>query len=223
MKLVIAAALTSVSMFAVAPAFAADLLIDEPAYMPGVVDVGGKWDGVFIGAFAGYGWGAFTDDEGLYGPLDASYDIEGWLAGVAVGANFTVSEAIVAGIVADIAWADFAGSDGAIGLSARTDWTGSVRGRLGFDGGVFLPYVTAGLAFANNTITFDDGNNVFEDTNTHIGWMVGAGVEVEVADNVSLDLLYRYSDFGSQTYSLSDVSDFGLTSHAASAGINFKF
>jgi outer membrane immunogenic protein len=213
------AGVASVSL--VSAATAADLIIHEPAPMvPVSYNAGGNWDGIFVGAFAGYGWGTLTDEENYFGDgIDTELDVDGWQVGVAVGANFTVSEAIVAGIVADIAWADIGGTydDDA---NYNVDWIGSVRGRLGFDGGAFMPYVTGGLAFANNTITDD----TFEDSNTHIGWTLGAGVEVAVADNVSLDLLYRYSDYGSKSYTLdTDTSDFSLTSHAVTAGINFKF
>jgi outer membrane immunogenic protein len=200
--------------------FAADLIVDEPAAAPAMVAASGNWDGAYIGAFTGYGWGTLTDEEGYWGTNGQEYDAEGWQAGLTAGANFTISEAIVAGIAADIAWADIGGDAESGDFTYNTNWTGSLRGRLGFDGGAFLPYVTAGLAFANNTL--DDSGN-YEDTQTHIGWTAGVGVEFAVADNVSLDLQYRYSDYGSKTYSLDGDYDFSLTSHAVTAGINFKF
>ena len=201
---------------------AADLIISEPAPVVGVVNTGGNWDGVYVGAFAGYGWGTLTDEDAYYDPAGTEYEPKGWQVGVAAGVNFTVSEAIVAGLVADIAWSDLGGTFVGGDLESKTDWQGSIRGRLGFDGGAFLPYVTAGLAFANNTIT--DTAVPIEDTQTHIGWTVGAGVEFAVADNVSLDLLYRYSDFGSKDYALSggDYS-YSLTSHALTAGVNVRY
>ncbi|RYE47379.1 MAG: porin family protein [Hyphomicrobiales bacterium] len=202
-------------------AFAADLIIDEPAPAVGIVSTTGNWDGLFIGAFAGAGWGTVTDEDGYFGNgIDAETDLTGWQLGVNAGANFTVSEAIVAGIVGDIAWTDLNGDVDA-DSSYSVDWAGSIRGRLGFDGGAFLPYVTAGVAFANATVT--DG--ALEDTQTHIGWTVGAGVEFAVADNVSLDLQYRYTDYGSKDYELgaAPTESFGLTSHAVTAGVNFRF
>ncbi|CAN7619166.1 porin family protein [Devosia sp. LjRoot16] len=202
-------------------AFAADLIIDEPAPAVGIVSTTGNWDGVFIGAFAGAGWGTVTDEENYFlNGVDAETDLTGWQLGVNAGANFTVSEAIVAGIVGDIAWTDLNGDVDA-DSSYNVDWAGSIRGRLGFDGGAFLPYVTAGVAFANATVT--DG--ALEDTQTHIGWTVGAGVEFAVADNVSLDLQYRYTDYGSKDYELgaAPTESFGLTSHAVTAGVNFRF
>ena len=200
-------------------AFAADLIISEPAPAVGVVSTTGNWDGLYLGAFAGYGWGTLDDsvDAGL--PVTGNeLDLTGWQVGVSAGANFTVSEAIVAGIVGDIAWSNLSGSEG--NAQYDVDWTGSIRGRLGFDGGAFLPYVTAGVAFANATLS--DGVN--DDTQTHIGWTVGAGVEFAVADNVSLDLLYRYTDYGSKDYDLGGgPGSFGLTSNAITAGVNFRF
>lgn len=202
-------------------AFAADLIIDEPAPAVGIVSTTGNWDGLFIGAFAGAGWGTATDEENYFlNGVDAETDLTGWQLGVNAGANFTVSEAIVAGIVGDIAWTDLNGDVDA-NSSYSVDWAGSIRGRLGFDGGAFLPYVTAGVAFANATVT--DG--ALEDTQTHVGWTVGAGVEFAVADNVSLDLQYRYTDYGAKDYELgaAPTESFGLTSHAVTAGVNFRF
>jgi len=201
--------------------YAADLIVDAPMAPDYSAPAGGNWDGVYVGAFAGYGWGTLNDEEGYWFNPGDEYDADGWLVGVTAGANFTVSEAIVAGIAGDIAWSDMGGELSGGDFTYNTNWQGSIRGRLGFDGGAFLPYVTAGLAFANNTI--DDNDNGFDDTQTHIGWTAGAGVEFAVADNVSLDLQYRYSDFGSKTYSLDGDADFSLTSHAVTAGINFKF
>lgn len=203
---------------------AADLIIDEPAPPVGIVDVGGNWDGVYVGAFAGYGWGTLTDDDSLLALTsgDDTLDLTGWQVGVAAGANFTVSEAIVAGIVGDIAWTDLSGEDTASDFAYDVNWLGSIRGRLGFDGGAFLPYVTAGVAFANATAS--EPVAVTEDTQTHIGWTVGAGVEFAVADNISIDLLYRYSDYGSKDYDLTaDPTPLSLTAHTISAGVNFRF
>jgi outer membrane immunogenic protein len=202
-------------------AFAADLIIEEPAPVVGIVSTSGNWDGLFVGAFAGAGWGTIVDEDGaLAGLATGELDLTGWQAGVTAGFNVTVSEAIVAGLVGDIAWSNISGTEDT--SSYDVNWTGSIRGRLGFDGGVFLPYVTGGLAFANATATDTDGT-IYEDTQTHIGWTVGAGVEFAVADNVSLDLQYRYSDFGSKDYDLGGANAISLTSHAITAGVNFKF
>lgn len=186
----------------VSGAQAADLIIDQQA--AGVVEAAsGNWDGLYVGAFVGGLGGTFEDES------SDEYDISGWLAGVNLGANFTVADGIVLGVVGDVAWSNAENQDN---LPLAVDWTASLRGRLGFDGGSFLPYLTAGLAVAGGEI---EGIN-----ETHVGWTVGAGVEFAVADNISVDLLYRYSDYGTATY---NGSDFDLTAHAVTVGLNFKF
>jgi outer membrane immunogenic protein len=191
----------TVSALALASAAqAADLIIEEPAPI-GVVDVSGDWDGVYLGGFVGYGWG-FAD-----GPDD---DLDGWLLGLALGANFTVADGIVAGVVGDIAWADI--NDGIVDTSV--DWVGSLRGRLGFDGGSFLPYLTAGLAVAS--LTYDPTS----ETETFFGWTAGAGVEFAVTEDLSVDLLYRYSDYGDADFLPGTIS---LTTHQVSVGLNWSF
>ena len=224
LSLILAAGVSALAFASAAQA--ADLIINEPApVVPTVVETTNNWDGPFIGAFAGYGWG----DLDLVDVPDAEVSPQGWLLGVSAGTNFTLSEGIVAGIVGDIAWADLNESvdDAAVGVAGESniDWLGSVRGRIGFDGGAFLPYVTAGLAFAHNNIDGTFGAATVADDQTHIGWTAGAGVEFAATDNLSVDVLYRYSDYGTQSYAVEGggETDVGLTSHTLSVGLNFGF
>lgn len=210
----------------VTAATAADLIIEPPPV--GVVDVSNNWDGLFVGVFAGYGWGTLTDETdggvGLELP-DGDIDLAGWVAGVNAGANFTLSNGIVAGIVGDIAWSDIGG--GAFSdppdfeFDTTINWIGSLRGRVGFDGGAFLPYVTGGLALANLTVE-DLQGGILDESQTHVGWTLGAGVEFAAAENISVDVLYRYSDYGTQSYD-DFGADIGLTTHTIQAGVNFRF
>jgi opacity protein-like surface antigen len=92
---------------------------------------------------------------------------------------------------------------------------------LGIDAGTFMPYVTAGLAFANATAT--DEYYDYEDTQTHVGWTAGVGVEIAASENMSIDLQYRYNDFGSADYDLYDTASLSLTSQQVTAGLHFRF
>lgn len=208
-RITIALLATVASAGLLSSAYAADLIVDEPAPV-GVVDVSGSWDGVFVGAFVGYGAGTGFEDDALDGDVDFEYDLAGWLAGVNIGANFTVGSGIVAGVVGDIAWSGITDDD-----LVDVNWTGSLRGRLGFDGGAFLPYLTAGLAVAN--VNFDG------EEQTHLGWTVGAGVEFAVADNLSVDLLYRYSDYEELEYFAPAGDGFSLNTHQVTVGLNWRF
>jgi outer membrane immunogenic protein len=213
--------LAGTALFAlVSASHAADLIIEEPVEV-GVVDVSGSWDGVYVGVFAGYGWGTaeHSPDVGEAIFDGDSLGLSGWLLGVTAGANFAVADGIVAGVVGDIAWTDIGGYDSVQNTSVDIDWVASLRGRLGFDGGAFLPYLTAGLAVADATIDYDGD----ADSNVHVGWTVGAGVEFAVAENASIDLLYRYSDYGSQTYEVVPDTDVSLSTHTVQVGLNWRF
>lgn len=201
-------------------ASAADLLVRDQPSMPGFVDMGssGAWDGAYVGGFVGYGWGTLHDDA--VATLSSSeLDLSGWTVGATLGANFTVAQGFVLGAAGDIAWSGISGYDTGTNVDYDINWTGSLRGRAGFDAGAFMPYLTAGLAFAGATAS-DTG---VDSTQMHFGWTAGAGVEVAVADQVSLDLQYRYSDYGSATYDLPTDTELSINTHAITAGVNFKF
>lgn len=202
--------------------YAADLIVEAPVG-PGVVSVSGNWDGAFVGAFAGWGVGEAFDanDDFDFDDDDQTLELSGWMIGVDAGANFTLGSGIVAGIVGDIAWTDIGGEDDTNPTTFDINWAASLRGRLGFDGGAFLPYLTAGLAVAGAD-AFDEPDS---DSATYVGWTVGAGVEFAVADNVSIDLLYRFTDYGSQDFDLgyADLTPIDLTTHSVQVGVHFGF
>ena len=207
-------------------AYAADLIVEEPGIVEPVV-VGGNWDGAFIGGFVGGGWGTADHIPAVPSPGN-DVDLSGFFIGVDAGFNFSVGNGLVLGVVGDIAWADIGGTNdnppiNFAEVSQSIDWQGSLRGRIGFDGGAFMPYLTGGLAFAHSdreTVGF-----VSEFDNTHVGWTIGAGVEVAVSENLSLDLLYRYSDYGNEVYNPSPATtpEVSLTAHTVQAGLHWSF
>lgn len=201
-RLAISVLAAAAALSAASSVHAADLMIDEPAMSAGVVNASGNWEGVFVGGFAGYASGD------IYAGSSAD-DVAGWLVGVNAGANFYLTDGVVAGVVGDIAWSDISVDGDDVGLS----WVGSFRGRLGYDAGVFMPYLTGGLAFASGHIEGPEA--------THVGWTLGAGVEVAVTESLSIDALYRYSDYGKADYGLS--SDYGFRTHQFTVGLNWKF
>jgi outer membrane immunogenic protein len=231
-------AATAVTLGLGSAAYAADLIVEEPEYIAPVV-TGGNWDGFYLGAFVGGEWGVVDHTgvlPGLFDEPGADLDVSGWLVGLRAGADFTVGSSIVLGVVGDIAWSDVSGEgrfdDLNFGwdyadITYELDWQGSIRARVGVDAGTFLPYLTAGVAFGhlNHTISLEDGP-VDEGDASFVGWTAGAGVEVAVADNVSLNLEYRYTDLGEETVDmgLDDLNpSFAVTSHQVTAGVNFRF
>jgi outer membrane immunogenic protein len=212
-------ALTLASALAITSnAYAADLIIDEPA-MAGVVEVSGSWDGPFIGVFGGYGWGDYSEPEDDL----AALGVDGWLVGAAVGTNFHLSEGIIVGVVGDVAWSDMSGGpiDANPEYTVDIDWAASLRGRVAIDGGALMPYLTAGLAVAG--VSVDDGPGQ-TDGSTNAGWTVGAGVEFAATDDLSIDLLYRYSDYVTQTYDVGGGEyEASITAHQLTVGLNWSF
>jgi len=217
--LILAGAATLVSASA---ASAADLLINQPAPSYGNDFGGGStggWDGAYIGGFVGYGWGTLAAENGnvIDGP---ELDLGGWTAGATLGANFSVGSGIVLGAAGDVAWSSVGGYDSVKGTDFDMNWNSSLRGRAGYDAGAFMPYLTGGLAIAGATAS----SGGTDDTQVHFGWTAGAGVEVAATEQISIDLQYRYSDYGQATYDVGGgTSDLDLSTNAVTAGVNFKF
>lgn len=211
-------------------AYAADLIVEEPAYVEPIV-VGGNWGGPYVGVFVGAGWGQadHVPDGGPCAPDGCDVDLSGWLVGVNAGANFTVGSGFVLGIAGDVAWTDIDGSEDFGGIvdevSNGVDWEASLRGVAGFDGGAFMPYLTAGLAVAH--AWHESGLGDGEGDATHFGFTAGVGVAIAVADNLSLDLQYRHSWYDEQEYDMDDAFApnpiFALETDRITAGLNWQF
>lgn len=201
---------------------AADLIIEEPIVDPVIVDTS-NWDGFYLGVFGGFAAGEAYDFDG-----ENFVDLDGnWTAGINAGFDFTLTDGFVVGIVADAQYLGLEGIlqlDPAQAVSYDLYWAGSLRGKVGFDGGAFLPYLTGGLAIAQGEVQAS-GPISGAVSNTHVGWTVGAGVEFAFTEDLSLDLLYRYTDYGTQDYDVGVFADpeVGFTTHAVTAGVNWRF
>jgi len=182
-------------------AMAADLY--APAANTPMAPAATDWDGPYVGANLGYGWGTLSS-----GGTDAG--TSGWSVGVQGGYNFHASDIIVLGAEGDINWSDETGTFG--GAAFRKNWDGSLRARLGVDVDGIMPYVEAGIAFANASIGPDSAG--------HTGWTAGGGIEVKVADPVSLNAEYRYADYGSASYG---GTGYSLTDNSVRFGLNYHF
>lgn len=231
----LAAGVSAVALASAAQA--ADAFMPAAPIVSDVVTTG-NWDGPFIGVFGGGTLGSI--DIPVTG-IPFSINPEGWTLGVDAGFNFALGNGLVLGLVGDLAWADISddlGVGGASGsFNSTIDWTGSVRARIGWDAGNYMPYLTAGLAAAHNTIEgtsvdltdpLDPVTTTYSDDQTHVGWTIGAGVEFAVAESLSIDVGYRYTDYGTATYTtpggLTGVGgDLGLTSHQLTVGLHYGF
>ena len=109
---------------------------------------------------------------------------------------------------------------------------------MGYAAGRFLPYVTGGVAYGHLTNTYTDTSSSFVPggydeswSDTRVGWTIGAGVEAEIAHNVSVKVEYLYTDLGSwRSVDPQDAATYGTDIHntvtggfsTARIGLNWK-
>jgi outer membrane immunogenic protein len=133
-------------------------------------------------------------------------------------------------------------------LSIRSNWDGSVRGRVGYlVAPDFLVFGTGGVAIQNfraeatcsgsfpGLFMFCIGNHVGSDSTTRVGWTLGAGIEKMLGGNWIGRVEYRYADYGNFGMSvftpspllpagtLSVQGNVDASTHIASVGISYRF
>ena len=102
----------------------------------------------------------------------------------------------------------------------------TVRGRLGYAAGPWMPYITGGLAIADLSVgqTFP---GVTGSEAWRAGWTVGAGLEYLFAPGWSAKAEYLFADFGSSAISYNgaplnvNVSERNV--NIIRGGINYHF
>jgi outer membrane immunogenic protein len=196
------------------PAGAADLVSAEQPIVAAPTYI---WSGAYAGGFVGYNFSKFDQSAG------ADFDGEGFVGGVYTGYNLQTDQ-FVYGIEADIGASglDSGGFNAATGAPVTADGSafGSLRARVGVAYDPFLFFATGGLAIAGAELQ----SNGVEDSNTHFGYTLGAGVEAQVLGNVTSRVEYRYSDFESKTYDFGPTStSTGFDEHSIRAGVALKF
>ena len=192
----------------------------------------GDWTGASISAIGGYGWGESNASPAgvmVSENPDTSADLKGWNAGASIGYDVQSSSGLVIGAVTDFiipslmgdacieeSGCELDGPDdtGADNSYSETDvdWISTVRLRAGMPMGDALIYATGGLAFAKVTAgitNFDDENSpTLSESNTHLGYAVGAGFEQRLSDNMTVGIEYLYVNLGEERYDFSsEVGD----------------
>ena len=214
--------------------YTAGTAIAADPYRPAPVTVvpAYSWTGAYLGLEGGYSWGrsesAYDSPPFNLATIDPM-NPAGWFGGVEGGVNFQMNGGVVLGLEADISAADITDTiPDVIGgpgesITSKTDWVGTVRGRLGMAYGRTLFYGTGGIAFAHTTVSATDGP--LSDDATLSGWTIGVGVEQAVTAMVSVKVEYLHSQFGDHTWFAGDP--WSSTGHSSSnsvrAGINLHF
>lgn len=175
-----------------------------PAKAPEYVTPIYNWTGPYIGISGGYGWG-----NSNFG------DPDGGIFGATLGYNWQMGN-LIAGIEGDISWSGL--EDDTAAGSINNDWLGTARGRLGFNAGRFMPYVTGGLAVGNIDASIA---GVGSSNSTEVGWTVGAGVEAAISGPWTAKVEYLYVDLG-EGDSIGGVRP-DFTTSIVRAGLNYRF
>lgn len=225
------------------PAFAADLYVPpEPGYAaPVAAPV--NWGGFYVGILGGLG--ASTDSLSLdpdsgdsLGTID--FTGNGGLVGVRAGYDAAFGNFLL-GASADLSLTNIGTEiNGTFGTSpsdinfdvySRLQDLGTVQARVGTTIDDLLVYAHGGWAWGTTEAAYEIsgggvGSTISDsDTEDRSGFVVGAGLQYKVTDNMSVSTEYSYYDLGSAEIArISGLSvNDSLTFHAITAGLNFNF
>ena len=201
-------------------AFAADAIVyNEPA--PVVADTF-SWTGGYVGVNAGYAGG--KNKLNVYDGISAKDNTNGFLGGIQAGYNWQFDQMIV-GLETDIQGAGLKSDvevSGLGGAEAKINWFGTTRARLGYTPvDRFMVYATGGVAYGKIKASYGD----FSQSDTKVGYTVGAGAEYALTNNVTLKSEYLYTDLGKLKLD-AGAGNFGEVKapfHTVRVGVNYKF
>jgi outer membrane immunogenic protein len=205
--------------------FAWALFILLTAMLPASASAQDRWEGPYIGGFAGYAdanahaTAPFDDDTGFFYNIGGdSYGIGagGFTAGGLIGGSWQM-DTFVFGIEGELGYMDVNGTkldpnappngwDDTF-TSVKGDFYGAVTARLGIAAGQALIYAKGGVSLLDaKGSTIDDcvgppagcGTETLAMTGskTMVGWVIGGGVQWALDPNWDVRLEYDYFDFG---------------------------
>lgn len=137
------------------------------------------WSGLYAGTIVGVGLGVYTTRE----TASASASAPGLLTGALIGYNWQYG-AIVYGLESDLsanyAKGKIAAAPGLVANNVDNIYALHGRARLGYDLGVFMPFIAGGLVYGRNEQYQQAPLDFDGDTHGRLGWTLGAGVDVKV-------------------------------------------
>jgi len=187
-----------------------------PVYAPAY-----NWSGFYLGLNGGGGWG--SSDWTTAGRFNTS----GGVIGGTLGYNYQINQAVL-GVEGDFDWADINGSVSNAGCPAATcttgdDWLSTIRGRLGYAAGRFMPYVTGGAAFGDIKAS---GSGLAGTDTTNAGWTAGGGIEFAIAGHWTAKAEYLYVNLGRVSCGVAcgaGTENVSWHSNIGRVGINYRF
>lgn len=204
----------ALSLSGAGKALAADILTEQPPEPPmPPQQTNLLWSGPYAGLFASYGWlnSEITPGTDIHG-------IDGLGLGAYAGYNYQFDNNWVAGFEGQIGGSRAKNSFG--GHAVKQGMEASLRARMGYAFDNSMLYGLAGVAGTRAEVSDSTGSG----NDTHLGWVIGAGLETMLTDRVSARVEYDYSQYGSQEYSLGASNpNVALSGHEIKVGIGYKF
>lgn len=170
--------------------------------------------GFYAGAFLGWGWG-----DSVVTNIDP--EVDGVFGGGLIGWELR-RDGMVAGVEADIGFANIKGVNVAGGTTADVSWLASLRARLGFDGGIYSAYGTVGVAFAGMQASVA-GFVPSTDKATLTGIAAGVGLEAMLTDSLAGRLEYIYYSFDDSDFIIGTGAQADLRLHTVRGALVYKF
>ena len=159
-----------------------------------------NWNGFYVGGLYGVGLSSTRGTGNVVGELGNNG--AGLMAGGQVGWNWMVAPRIVVGLEGDISYlgidhtshnfADNATSH----FKVDTTWFATARGRLGYNTGPALLYVTGGGAWMSIEQSLTSTGGTATTDKTLGGWTGGGGIEIALGSNWSSKNEYLFVDLG---------------------------
>ena len=207
------------------PAFAADLPM-AAAPVEAAVAPSYDWTGAFVGGYVGGVWVGDTYNSG--NGVNQPFNQSGGTVGGLVGYNFQSSN-FVFGVELDGGWVSASSTDLVVGpgpVKTSLNWDAHLQGRVGVAVDKALFYISGGGAAGN--FTEDASPKYTSITNTLYGWVVGAGIEYALSDNLTLRGEYLYSSYGPSPFLYTGIAPGGTVTSSfvtqeARIGLSYKF
>ena len=227
---------------------------------PPAVPVSYDWTGFYLGGHLGYALGGSNWSAASTGaaapPLGGSLGFSNaynfatgagsYFLGFQGGYDYMTASRWLLGIEGEVSFPSFVGGTrtfstapaGTANYLEQVEFSGDVRGRLGYAPDRWLYYVTGGFAFSYDQFTrtqlagFPAGGTAVPGTLENlflvprVGGMVGAGVEVALASHWTAQFEYLFTDYGNRSVTFpagAQRFESDLTLSELRAGLDYRF
>jgi len=190
-----------------------------------------NWTGPYVGLSAGGTWehgDGTAVTTGVPAALHRSTRASGPQLGLIGGYDYMLPWNLVIGGAIDGYIAGISTKNNNL-AQGKTNALGSLRLRVGYPIGFFLPYATVGLAWQHDRTSITGAGN---STDGSIGWLAGGGVDYALGNlvgipNMVIGAEYRYSQVGDEHFNFpglhTTVTAQHIRNHTALVNLTYHF